>query len=62
MTTHRLRRILAALDGYVGSAPLVTLAAGQVVVTVADLRWLAGIALDVAEARTVAEHGGMAAA
>lgn len=62
MTTLRLRTILAALDGYVGSAPLVTLAAGRVVVTVADLRWLAGIALDVIEARAVAEHGARAAA
>lgn len=62
MSAGHLRLILGALHGYVDSAPVVTLAQGQVVVTVGQLRWLAQTALDVMLARTVAEHGARVAA
>lgn len=62
MTAGKARLILASLLGYVDGAPVVTLAQGQVVVTVGQRRWLAQTALDVMLARTVAEHGARGAA
>lgn len=61
MSAGHLRMILGALHGYVDSAPVVSLAQGQVVITVGQLRWMAQTALQVMLARCVAEHGSRAA-
>ena len=61
MTAHKLRRILAALDGYVGGAVLCELRpGGQLPLSVDELRDLVATQLAVLDARAVAEHGAAA--